>query len=99
MIFSLVNYYVFDSYHYLSTTLLLLETAGILFLLEIIISSIAFSFEKHENKNLLFLLPLQKFLYRFFLYWIGIKSILYALTGKRTLWNKLERTNSVHLTK
>lgn len=99
VIFSLVNYYVFDSYHYLSTTLLLFETAGILFLLEIIISSIAFSFEKHENKNLLFLLPLQKFLYRFFLYWIGIKSILYALTGKRTLWNKLERTNSVHLTK
>ena len=29
------------------------------------------------------------------MYYIGIKSITYALSGKRTLWNKLERKNTV----
>ncbi len=94
-IFSLVNYYIFDSYHYLSTTIFMLEIAWAFLLLDILIGYIAFSFEPHEEKKLLFYLPLQKFLYRYFMYYIGIKSLVYAISGNRTLWNKLERKNTV----
>ncbi len=60
-------------------------------LFDFLYCSIAFYFEK-SNKRLLFYIPLQRLFYRFIMYYIIIKSVIKAIEGTGTLWNKVKRT-------
>jgi len=64
-------------------------------LLDYWIALIAFSFEKAEDKRLIWLVPLQKMTYRFLMYYVSLKSLRRACTGTWLGWNKLERKNTV----
>lgn len=67
----------------------------ILFLfMDLVGSLIAFTLEKAPMKYL-FLVLIQRFFYRQFMYIITFKSILAVLKGRKHSWNKLKRTNSV----
>ncbi|HEX2927574.1 MAG TPA: glycosyltransferase [Ruminiclostridium sp.] len=57
-------------------------------------SLMAFTLEKAPKKYL-WLILIQRFFYRQFMYCITFKTIFAALRGNRHGWNKLERTSSV----
>lgn len=57
-------------------------------------SLLAFVLEK-RNKKLMWLILIQRFFYRQFMYVIAYRSLLAVLKGRRHGWNKLERTGNV----
>jgi cellulose synthase/poly-beta-1,6-N-acetylglucosamine synthase-like glycosyltransferase/spore germination protein YaaH/peptidoglycan/xylan/chitin deacetylase (PgdA/CDA1 family) len=59
-------------------------------------SVMAFTLEKSPKKYL-WLILIQRFFYRQFMYVVTFKSIFAAVRGKRHGWNKLERTSSAHI--
>jgi cellulose synthase/poly-beta-1,6-N-acetylglucosamine synthase-like glycosyltransferase/peptidoglycan/xylan/chitin deacetylase (PgdA/CDA1 family)/spore germination protein YaaH len=56
---------------------------------------IGFLFEKDESKSLLWWLALQRFGYRQIMYYVLVKSVISAATGRLVGWGKLERKASV----
>jgi len=57
-------------------------------------SLLAFTLEK-RSKKLMWLVLIQRFFYRQFMYYITYKSIIAILRGRKYGWNKLERTGTV----
>jgi len=54
-----------------------------------------FWLEEKEERKLLYLLPVQKLVYRFIMYYINLKAIRTAISGYRVGRGKLERKNTV----
>jgi hypothetical protein len=65
-------------------------------LLDIIAAGIALSFEK-EKLTQLWILLLQRFLFRQIMYWVLLKSIIIALKGTLVGWGILKRTGDVSI--
>jgi cellulose synthase/poly-beta-1,6-N-acetylglucosamine synthase-like glycosyltransferase/spore germination protein YaaH/peptidoglycan/xylan/chitin deacetylase (PgdA/CDA1 family) len=59
-------------------------------------SLLAFSLEK-RSKKLMWLILIQRFFYRQFMYYITYKSIIAIFKGRKHGWNKLERRGTVKL--
>jgi peptidoglycan-N-acetylglucosamine deacetylase len=57
---------------------------------------VAFRFEG-ESLSRLWLLVLQRFVYRQLMYWVLLRSILRAIKGELTQWGVLKRTNNVQM--
>lgn len=69
---------------------------GIFLLVDIIVSFIAFLYEKEEIKKLAWLIP-QRFVYRQLMYVILFRSIRKALKGETQAWGVLKRTGGVKM--
>ncbi len=61
------------------------------------VALISLLLDKNEDISLVFLLPLQRIVYRFLFYYISIKSFLTAIKGSHAQWGKLDRTLNAHL--
>ncbi|MDB4978108.1 MAG: glycosyl transferase, group 2 family protein/polysaccharide deacetylase family protein [Candidatus Peribacteria bacterium] len=59
-------------------------------------SLLAFSLEK-KSKKIMWLILIQRFFYRQFMYVITFRSIVAVLRGRSHHWNKLERKGNVHI--
>ena len=69
--------------------------AGItLFLLELVSSLVAFKLDNRKFSNL-WVVVVQRFIYRPFLYWVAISALVAVIRGRRHGWNKLQRSGSV----
>ena len=67
----------------------------ILFILaDVLISVVAFSYEKEKMKQLLWLIP-QRFIYRQLMYIILFRSLRRAIKGETQHWGSLKRTGNV----
>lgn len=64
-------------------------------LFDLIYASLAFFKGEKKNLHLLMVLPLQRIFYRQILYVIVIRSIIKAIEGTSTLWNKVERNGNL----
>lgn len=51
--------------------------------------------EEDESWMMIVYLPLQRIVYKWIMYLLHIRVLWNALSGKMSLWNKGERTNSV----
>ncbi len=51
--------------------------------------------EEEESWTMIIYLPLQRIVYKWIMYLLHIRVLWSALTGKMSLWNKGERSNSV----
>ncbi len=72
-------------------------TGYIMFILmDVFGSLLAFSLEK-RSKKLMWLILIQRFFYRQFMYYITYKAIIAIFKGKKYGWNKLERTGTVKI--
>jgi len=78
----------------LETVLLYL---ALFILVEIVSSAVAILLEPQEDPRLLPWVGLQRFFYRQLLYGVSLRSLLTALRGVGSGWNKLDRTGSVRL--
>jgi hypothetical protein len=67
-------------------------------LMDFICSFLAFFIEKRP-KHLLWLILIQRFFYRQFMYIVTFKSLLAILRGRRYGWNKLKRTGCIDMSK
>lgn len=76
----------FTLFFYLIFTVIDLLTVGLAFILE-----------PEEDKSLIWYIFAQRLVYRPFMYYVAIKSIIIALKGTPIGWNKLKRTASVDL--
>ncbi|MFH1657187.1 MAG: glycosyltransferase [bacterium] len=65
-------------------------------LIDVSASLLAFSLEK-KPKKLMWLILIQRFFYRQFMYIITYRSLLAVLKGKKHGWNKLQRTGNVYI--
>ncbi len=65
-----------------------------LFALELLTGALAYSLENADAWDLTLLFP-QRIFYRYLMYYVLSKSILYALRGRIVGWGKLERTANV----
>lgn len=63
---------------------------------DLLASAMAFGFEK-ERRDKLFLLLLQRFTYRWLMYYVLIKALLRAAKGELQNWGVLQRTGNVQL--
>jgi cellulose synthase/poly-beta-1,6-N-acetylglucosamine synthase-like glycosyltransferase len=59
----------------------------------------AFLMESGEDKNLTWLILLQRFAYRQVMYWVVVRSFVAAITGRVVGWGKLERMATVDVMK
>lgn len=67
---------------------------GVSFLaMEWLLAAVAFSFDR-EPKWPLLLVPLQRLIYRYIIYWVALRSALYVLRGTHPGWQKLARTGT-----
>jgi hypothetical protein len=67
----------------------------LLFLLvDVLISVLAFSFEKEKPGKLIWLIP-QRFAYRQLMYYILFKSLVRAIKGENQGWGVLKRTGNI----
>jgi len=71
---------------------------GLFLLVDVMVSLIAFSFEKEKIYKLIWLIP-QRFVYRQLMYIILFKSIAKAIKGELQGWGSLKRTGNVELIK
>jgi len=55
---------------------------------------VAFRLDR-EDKKLLFWLLLQRFVYRQLMYYVIVKSLIFAVRGSLVGWGKLERKGTV----
>ncbi|WP_181884632.1 glycosyltransferase [Neobacillus piezotolerans] len=67
---------------------------GTYFLIDLIVSIIAFRLEKLSPKPLLSMI-LQRIVYRYLLLWVTWKSLMVALRGTRVGWGKLKRNGDL----
>ena len=95
--FSLINYYFYGSLTALDTTFHIVAYAFLFLVVETLVGVMAFAFEADEDWSLLWLFPIQRIVYRFFMYYVQARSIGDALTGRLKGWNKLVRTNRVQV--
>jgi hypothetical protein len=58
---------------------------------------IAFLMEPEEDKQLTWLIFLQRFAYRQVMYWVVVRSFVAALSGRVVGWGKLDRKATVEL--
>jgi cellulose synthase/poly-beta-1,6-N-acetylglucosamine synthase-like glycosyltransferase len=58
---------------------------------------IAFLMEPHEDRQLTWLIFIQRFAYRQIMYWVVVKSFAAAIRGHVVGWGKLERKATVEL--
>jgi cellulose synthase/poly-beta-1,6-N-acetylglucosamine synthase-like glycosyltransferase len=58
---------------------------------------IAFLMEPEEDKQLTWLIFLQRFAYRQVMYWVVVRSFIAALSGRVVGWGKLDRKATVEL--
>ena len=58
-------------------------------------AAVGFSFERGENRKLLWFLPIQRFGYRQVMYSVMVKSFKTAIKGATVGWNKIERKDTV----
>lgn len=65
-------------------------------LVDLLASAMAFGFEK-EKRDKLWLLLLQRFTYRWLMYYILIKALLKASKGELQNWGVLQRTGNIQL--
>lgn len=65
-------------------------------LVDLLASAMAFGFEK-EKRDKLWLLLLQRFTYRWLMYYILIKALLKAAKGELQNWGVLQRTGNIQL--
>ena len=68
---------------------------GIFMAVDALMTIIAFSLEKDLRWSLGFWFPLQRLAYRLLMYYVGLRVIYTALTGRFAGRNKLTRTGSV----
>jgi len=74
--------------------MVVLTLYGLFFLVELITGMVAFRWERRKPWPLAWLF-IQRFVYRQVMYGVVYKSLLTAIRGSRTGWNKLERKASV----
>ncbi|WP_053365627.1 polysaccharide deacetylase family protein [Bacillus sp. FJAT-27245] len=67
---------------------------GTYFLIDLIVSLVAFRFEKLSVKPLMTVI-LQRIVYRYLLLWVTWKSLMVALKGTRVGWGKLKRSGDL----
>jgi peptidoglycan-N-acetylglucosamine deacetylase len=67
------------------------------FLIELFAAILAFALEPHEQKRLIWYLPIQRICYRQVMYVIMIQALLAGLRGSAQGWRKLTRIGSVKL--
>ena len=72
---------------------------GAFLLLEILVALLAFSLDNADSgrRRDLWLLPVQRILWRYLLLWVLWKSLLSAFRGARTGWGKLDRTGKARI--
>jgi hypothetical protein len=58
---------------------------------------LAFLMEPDEDKQLTWLIFLQRFAYRQVMYWVVVRSFAAALSGRLVGWGKLDRKGTVEL--
>lgn len=58
-------------------------------------ASLAFVLEKHEDRRLLWWVPVQRVFYRLMMYYVALKSIFAALSGRAVGWGTIQRKASV----
>ena len=61
---------------------------------DVVLAIVAFGFEPREYKGLLLWTVFQRFFYRQLLYFVVIRAVLSALTGRLAVWGKMSRTPS-----
>ena len=59
-----------------------------------VITQISTALDRRRMSSLL-VVPLQRFLYRPFLYWVATNAVIAVLRGRRHGWNKLQRRGTV----
>ena len=69
---------------------------GLFLLMDLIGSIVAFQLD-HRKMRTLWVVLIQRFYYRQFMYCVTFKSIIRAFCGGRQAWNKLERKDSIRL--
>lgn len=95
LIINSISYVFYGSSIYLETLVHILFYSWIFLIFDFIIAYIALSFEKNENWKLIYYFIPQRFIYRFFMYYINLKSLWNALKWVAIGWNKLERSGTV----
>lgn len=81
LIVNLISYSLYGTGIYLNSLFHIILYSLLFLIFDFCITCIAISFEKDESwKILKYFLP-QRFLYRFFMYYIGLKSLWSALKG------------------
>lgn len=75
VMFSLFSYFLYGSLSSVDTTVHIVAYAFLFLMIETIVGIMAFSFEKREDWKLLLLFPLQRIIYRFFMYYIQIRTV------------------------
>jgi cellulose synthase/poly-beta-1,6-N-acetylglucosamine synthase-like glycosyltransferase/peptidoglycan/xylan/chitin deacetylase (PgdA/CDA1 family)/spore germination protein YaaH len=58
-------------------------------------ATLAFALEKKEDYRLLAWVPFQRVFYRFVMYYVGVKSVAAALSGRAVGWGTLQRKATV----
>ena len=76
-------------------TLVLLQSYLLFSLVDMAAAIAAFVAERREQTRLLFLIPLQRLMYRQILYYVLLKALAAAIRGRLARWEKLERTATV----
>jgi peptidoglycan-N-acetylglucosamine deacetylase len=64
-------------------------------ILDIAIGILAYIMEEGEDPKLLFLIPIQRIVYRYLIYWVSLKVFYTVIKGPRVGWGKFERTATV----
>jgi hypothetical protein len=68
---------------------------AVFLLVDWIASVIAFLMEPGEDRQLTWLVLLQRFVYRQLMYWVVVRSFVAAFRGRLVGWGKLERKATV----
>ena len=95
LVFALINYGIYSSTEYLDVIVHILGYGCIFIVLDFLVGCIALWMEKDESWSMIMYLPLQRIVYKWIMYLLHIRVLWNALSGKMSLWNKAERTNSV----
>ncbi|MES1197859.1 MAG: hypothetical protein ABUL41_01120, partial [Chitinophagaceae bacterium] len=84
------------SWHDAESLQKLLLFYGLFLLVDVMVSIMAFSFEKEKFYKLVWLIP-QRFVYRQLMYVVLFRSIAKAIKGEVQGWGVLKRTGNVEL--
>ena len=85
-----------EAYHVQVTTWIIMSYIFVFFI-ELLAAILAFALEPHEQKRLIWYLPIQRVCYRQVMYVIMIQALLAGLRGSAQGWRKLTRIGSVKL--
>ena len=100
-VFSLLSVWAARSAHGGTYALVNLEQVmtyyAVFLLVDWAAAMIAFLMEPHEEKQLTWLIFIQRFAYRQIMYWVVVKSFAAAVRGHVVGWGKLERKATVEL--